>query len=579
MAMQQQKKPAATSLLASAVHMSLYGMAVVAVLSFFVNLLVLVSPIYMQQVYDRVLTTHHLNTLAYLSLFTVICLVFLALFDGSRSYALTRIGRWWDETLRAEVMHAALFHSRVSGRIASTALTDLQTVRAFVGSPNVLPFFDVPWMPAFLLIIALLHPMLGAIAVGGAVILFSLAVWNDIVTRKAAIATSERSLKVSNFTGTSMRHADVVHAMGMFHSVIERIDNLSREISDISQVASDRTAIISAITKAVRIGIQIAILGVGAYFVTYNELTAGGMIAASIILGRALTPVEQALGAWKSFSSARISYRRLNALLAQAPPLESRTALPKPTGRLSVEGLFYSLPGQQRPILRNIDFRVQPGTVVAVVGPSASGKSTLCKLLVGSWNPSSGNVRLDGADISHLDRDQVGRYVGYMPQSVELFGGTVRDNIARLSDASDEEVVSAAQTAGCHEMILGIKGGYDSDIGEAGSYLSGGQRQRIALARAVLRMPRLVVLDEPNSNLDSEGETKLAGTIKQLKDSGATVFIVSHRALLFTHVDVIAVMREGVLEKFGPRDEVLAALNAQGQSPRTPGAVVQAVPR
>jgi ATP-binding cassette subfamily C exporter for protease/lipase len=555
-------------------------MAVVGVFSFFVNMLVLVSPIYMQQVYDRVLTTHHLDTLAYLSLFTVVCLLFLALFDGARSYALTRIGRWWDETLRVNILHAALHHSRVSGRLATSALNDLQTVRAFVGSPNILPFFDAPWMPAFLIIIALIHPMLGAIGVGGAIILFGLAVWNDIGTRKAMISTSERGMRMSNFTNTSLRHADVVHAMGMFHSVAQRIDKLGKEISDVTQEASDRTSIISAITKSIRIGIQVAILGVGAYFVTRNELTAGGMIAASIILGRALTPVEQALGAWKSFTSARISYRRLSALIEQAPPLGEHTALPPPTGRLSVENVVFGLPGRQKPMLRNIDFRVQPGTVIAVIGPSASGKSTLCKLLVGSWSPSAGNVRLDGADIARMDRDQIGRYIGYMPQSVELFGGSIRDNIARLGDATDEEVVAAAKTAGCHEMILGMKNDYETDIGEAGSYLSGGQRQRIALARAVLRKPRLVVLDEPNSNLDNEGEIKLADTIKELKDSGATVVIVSHRALLFSHVDMIALLRDGMLDKFGPRDAVLAELNTQARAqPRPASPAIQAVPR
>jgi ABC-type protease/lipase transport system fused ATPase/permease subunit len=252
--------------------------------------------------------------------------------------------------------------------------------------------------------------------------------------------------------------------------------------------------------------------------------------------------------------------------------------LPAPTGRLSVEGVVFALPGRQKPTLRNIEFRAPAGTVIAVIGPSASGKSTLCKLLVGSWAPSAGTVRLDGADIARMGRDQIGRYIGYMPQSVELFGGTIRDNIARLDEATDEEVVAAAKTAGCHDMILGMKNDYETDIGDAGSYLSGGQRQRIALARAVLRKPRLIVLDEPNSNLDNEGEIKLADTIKELKESGATVVIVSHRALLFTHVDAIALLRDGVLEKFGPRDAVIAELNAQGRAAPRPGTpAVQAV--
>lgn len=563
-----------TSGLAGVLRMSSFGLTAVGILSFFVNMLLLVSPLYMQQVYDRVLTTHHLDTLVYLTIFTVICLVFLALFDGARTYVLIRIGRWWDETLRIEVLQAALHQSRVAG-LATSALSDLQSVRSFVGSGNILPFFDAPWMPAFLLLIALIHPMLGLVGLFGAVLLFGLAVINDLVTKKAVVSTGEVSIRLNAFTQTAMRHADVVHAMGMFKSVAGHYERIGSEIAAATQVAGDRGAIIAAATKAVRIGIQVAVLCVGAYLVTQNQITGGAMIAASIILGRALGPVEQGLGAWKAFLTARAAHFRLKKLVSIVPSVEEKLSLPAPVGRVTVENLVFALPGLDRPILRNINFNLEPGSVLALVGPSASGKSTFCRLLVGSWSPSAGHIRLDGADISRWDRNDIGPHIGYVPQSIELFGGTIRDNIARLGDATDEEVVAAATTAGCHELILRLPKGYETDIGEAGSYLSGGQRQRIALARAVLRKPRLLVLDEPNSNLDSDGETRLGATLQEMKAAGSTIVFVSHRMSLFGLVDFIAVLRDGQLEKFGPRDAVLKELAPQGRTARAPAAAAQ----
>jgi PrtD family type I secretion system ABC transporter len=569
--MADETKPVLNSILRN----SWFGMGVVAALSFFVNLLVLVSPIYMQQVYDRVLTTHHGETLVYLSVLLIICLVFLALFDSARSYALTRIGRWWDESLRVEILSAALYQSRVTGRVANGALNDLQTVRSFVGSPNLFPFFDAPWLPLFLILIAAIHPALGLIGLAGAIILFAFAVLNDVGTRRAIVSTSEQNIRLQSFTATSMRHADVIHAMGMFKQVANYYSGKATEISDATQLAGDRAGAISGATKAVRIGIQSAILGVGAYLAIHNEITPGGMIAASIILGRALAPVEQGLGTWKGFISARAAHLRLLALVKATKAAEGGVALPAPAGRLSVENVTLMLPGRDRPVLRGVDFKIEPGTVLALVGPSASGKSTLCRLMVGSWTPSAGHIRLDGADVTRWDRNDLGRHVGYMPQTVELFGGSVRDNIARLGEATDQEVIQAATICGCHDLILRLPRGYETDIGEAGSHLSGGQKQRIALARAVLRMPRFIVLDEPNSNLDAEGEAKLAGAIQAMKQAGSTVVIVSHRMPLFGLVDMIAVMREGVLEKFGPRDTVLNELSAQNR--RTASPPLQAV--
>lgn len=569
--MTEPSKPITTTI----VRNSWFGLAVVGFLSFFVNLLVLVSPIYMQQVYDRVLTTHHSETLIYLSLFAVICLLFLGLFDTARSYALTRIGRWWDESLRDEVLAAALYQSRVSGQAATAALSDLQTVRGFVGSPNMFPFFDAPWMPLFLILLAMLHPWLGIIGLVGAIVLFALAILNDVGTRKAIISTGEQANYLQGFVATAMRHADAIHAMGMFRAVADRYGRKASEIADASQLAGDRAGVIGGSTKSIRIGIQMAILGVGAYLAIHNEISPGAMIAASIILGRALAPVEQGLGTWKGFIGARAAHRRLIKLVTSMKATAPSVSLPAPVGNLSVENVSLMMPGRDRPILRNIDFRVEAGTVVALVGNSASGKSTLCRIIVGSWPPTVGFIRLDGADVAQWNRADLGRHIGYMPQDVELFGGTVRDNIARLGDASDEDVIAAAKMAGCHELILRLPKGYETDIGEAGSHLSGGQKQRIALARALLRTPRLIVLDEPNSNLDAEGEQKLAAAIQALKKAGSTVILVSHRTPLFGVVDKIAVMRDGALEKFGTRDAVLAELAARNQ--RRAGPALQAV--
>jgi ATP-binding cassette, subfamily C, bacterial exporter for protease/lipase len=379
------------------------------------------------------------------------------------------------------------------------------------------------------------------------------------------------------FAATAVRNADVVHAMGMQSAVVARHDARQSEINAGSQRGAERSALITGASKAVRVGVQIAMLGLGAWLVTQGQLTAGGMIAAAIILGRALAPLEQAIGSWRSFTAAREAQGRIRSLLAAMPPAREPTALPAPTGRLEVEGVSLVLPGQDRPVLRTVSFALKAGSVMAVVGPSAAGKSSLCRLLVGSWGPSAGHVRLDRANLEHWRSEDRRRYIGYLPQGIELFGGTVRDNIARLGEASDEAVVEAAQRAGCHDMILRLPKGYDTEIGEGGAFLSGGQRQRIGLARALLGTPRLVVLDEPNSNLDQQGESALIAAISEIKQTGATVVLVSHRFAMMRVVDAIAVLRDDSLEKFGPRDQVLADLQTVPQGARRAIAAGQAI--
>jgi ATP-binding cassette, subfamily C, bacterial exporter for protease/lipase len=526
-----------------------------------------VSPIYMFQVFDRVLLTFRVETLIYLSLVAGVCILVLGVFDALRGVAVARLGRWWDDTARPDLLDASLASARTRGPNLGATLQDLQNVRNFVGGPSLLPFFDAPWAPLFIVVIFLLHPVLGLIALASAIVLLGFAAANDVVSRRARAGTSGEQTANSIFAATALRNADVVHAMGMQPAVVALHDRRQNDINAAGQLGAERTALITGASKAVRIGVQVAILGVGAWLVTLGQLTAGGMIAASIILGRALAPVEQGIGAWRGFTSAREAHGRITALLKSVPMTSEPTALPAPAGKLSVENVSLQLAGQDKPVLRSVSFALEPGSVMALVGPSAAGKSSLCRLLVGSWRPVAGQVRLDGAELGQWRAEDRGRYIGYLPQGVELFGGTVRDNIARLGAADDAAVIEAATRAGCHEMILRLPQGYDTEIGEGGAFLSGGQRQRIGLARALFGDPKLVVLDEPNSNLDQEGESALIAAIAEIKQAGATVVLVSHRFAMMRVVDMIGVLRAGMLEKFGPRDQMLQELQAVPQAP------------
>jgi PrtD family type I secretion system ABC transporter len=478
---------------------------------------------------------------------------------------LARLGRWWDETARPDLLDALLTAARARGPNVGASLQDLWQVRSFISGPSVLPFFDVPWTPLFVAVIFLVHPLLGVVAVIAVLLLVCFALANDLAARSSMHGVSGNQLANAGFAATAMRNADVVHAMGMQPAVVGLHDVRQRQINAMTQAGAERTAIISGTTKATRIGVQVAMLGLGAYLVTLGELSAGGMIAASIILGRALAPIEQGISSWRGFQAAREAHLRIKTLLGSLAPATEPTALPAPEGRLSVENVTLFLPGQERPILRHVSFSLDPGSVMAVVGPSAAGKSTLCRLLVGSWQPSAGHVRLDGAELAHWRTEDRQRHVGYLPQAIELFGGTVRDNIARLGEADSDSVVEAARLAGCHDMILRLPKGYDTEIGEGGAFLSFGQRQRIGLARSLFGRPRLIVLDEPNSNLDQEGESALIAAIAQAKKSGATVVLISHRFAMMRAVDKIGVLRNGSLEGFGPRDEMLKELESAPQ--------------
>ena len=528
------------------------------VFSFFINILMLVSPLYMLQIYDRVLASRNETTLWVLTLIAVGLIVVYAVLEALRSRVLVRISGQMDKLLNARVF-TALFKQSVRGAGGSAqALRDMDSLRDFLTGQGLFAFFDAPWMPIYLAAIFLIDPLLGWVSTGGGVILFSLAVITEIATRDTLGEASKANMRAGHFVEVSLRNVEAIEAMGMVPAMLGRWQDRRKKMLQLQSLASDRAGVITAMSKFTRIVLQIAILGFGAYLVIHEQITAGLMIAASIMMGRALAPVEMAVGSWKQFLTARTAYDRLNGLLKAVPAQREFMQLPPPRGVLQVEQAIVVPPGAQTPALRGVSFNVAAGDIIGIIGPSAAGKSTLARLLVGVWPPYAGRVRIDGADIATWDRNLLGPHIGYLPQDVELFEGTVAENIARFGKVDSEQVILAAQRAGVHELILRMPAGYDTNIGPGGQALSGGQRQRIGLARALHGDPALIVLDEPNSNLDNDGEAALARTVADLKTRSRTTLVITHRPSLLASVDHIMVMREGTIEKFGPRDEILS---------------------
>ena len=543
----------------------------VGVFSGIVNVLQLTVSIYMMQVFDRVLSTRSLDTLLYLTLIAITAIGLLALLEAVRSQIMQRIGNWVELRVAPEGFARAL-EAQLRGRpYRMEALRDLAVCRAYVGSPGALALYDVPWVPIYLLVIFFLHPLLGWLALGGAVLLFGLTVVNELSTAKLLRTASTAAMANQRRSEAVARNAEVIDSMGMQPAVMARWQGGVAEMTPHMSQAADRASILLAITKFFRLAVQIAILGIGAYLVLEQQLTSGASIAASIIMGRALAPVEQLIGGWKQLVQARQSWRRLVVFLSMPRIRPPGLALPEPTGRLSVERVTYAFPGQTSAVIKGVNFALEPGESLAIIGPSAAGKTTLIRLLIGTIQPVSGNVRLDGADVFTWLREDFGQHVGYLPQDVELFDGTVFDNIARLGEAEPERVFEAAKLAGCHEMILRLPQGYETVIGDGGQHLSGGQRQLVGLARAMFGRPKFVVLDEPNSNLDGDAEQTLLRALRDLKDTGATVILVSHRPVLVQGVDKVLLLRDGVMEMFGPRTEVLKKLMQPARPQPIPG--------
>jgi ATP-binding cassette subfamily C protein/ATP-binding cassette subfamily C exporter for protease/lipase/ATP-binding cassette subfamily C protein EexD len=511
----------------------------------------------MLQVYDRVLTTGRVETLIMLTGMAIGALLILGLLDIIRAAVMVRVGRWLNAQL-APILLASSVRARMQGDEAGAQpLRDLATLQGFVGGAGLTFLFDTPMVPIFVTLVWLLHPQLGLLALGAAVLLFSLSLLNDRLTRKPLLDANVAQIRAHLQAETAIRNAEAVRAMGMLPTLVDRWRSVNDRTLEANQTAAERSGAILGLTKALRLMVQIAVLGLGALLVIDGELTAGSMIACSILIGRALAPVEQAVTAWKVFVGARIAYDRLKNRLAVLPPEPERTRLPTPKGHIEVDRVTFMVPGTNRAILKQVSFKVEPGEILAVVGPSAAGKSTLCRLLVGLVQPHAGKIRLDGADLGLWDLDQLGRFIGYLPQDVELFAGTVGENIARMTKGVDQDIITAAQLSHAHEMILRLADGYDTQIGEAGTKLSGGQRQRIGLARAVYGGPALIVLDEPNANLDQAGEAALAGAVNELKRRGVAMVIVGHRPSTLAHADTILLLKDGKAELCGPRDSVL----------------------
>jgi PrtD family type I secretion system ABC transporter len=526
----------------------------VAFFSFFINLLTLTSSIYMMQVYDRVLGSRSGPTLLYLTLFAGACLATLAALEVVRSRLLVRLGTRFDAQLSGLVFMRTLTAGR-SGQ----GLRDLDQLRTFLTGPHILSLLDAPWMPIYIGLVYLLHPWLGHVALVGGVLLFLLALWNERDTREPIGEAGKQMAASTQFAEVSARNAEAIRAMGM----LPGLTALWRKRHDLGiglqGVASDRAGNVAAVAKALRFFLQIAILGVGAWLVIQQECTGGVMIASSIIMGRGLAPVEAAIGGWRGFLQARESYGRLlkgfGSDAADAPTMP----LPKPEGKLVFEGVSGGPPDLRKFTVQGLSFSLEPGVVLGITGPSAAGKSTLARLAVGVWRPGAGVVRLDGANIADWNREDVGPHIGYLPQDIELFPGTVAENIARFGAVDADRVVDAAQLAGAHQVILELPQGYDTPIGPAGVNLSGGQRQRIGLARAFYGRPPLIVLDEPTSNLDAEGEGAVRQAMEALRGQ-STMIVIAHRPAVLGGTDQLMVVFKGQIANFGPTSEVMPVI-------------------
>ncbi len=527
--------------------------------SLFINLLLLVPALYMLQVFDRVIPSRSDETLVVLTVGALAALLVMMVLDLLRARLLASAGVALDRKLGPRVLSGLLSTARKPGSSEYVhGLKDVNTLRAFLTGTGIFALFDAPWLPVYLIVIALFHPLLGAVALAGALLLLGLAYLNEKLTRKGLEDLQAEGRKAGRFIDQTVRNAEVVNALGMVGGVTRKWEALNRGVLGYQVRTSQLGGAISGLTKFMRQFVQVAMLGAGAYLVIDLHVTAGVMMAATILLGRALAPVETAIAGWKSLVDARSAYRRLTQLLAENPLEAPVTELPAPRGDLAVEKVVFAIRGQDKAILRGVSFQLAAGESLGIIGPSASGKSTLARVVTGVWKPQGGVVRIDGADAATWPREHLGPHIGYLPQDVEIFAGTVAENIARMGDVDSEAVIRAATRANAHEMILRLPKGYDTEVGESGGVLSGGQRQRLALARALYGNPRLVVLDEPNANLDGEGEEALMRTMRDLKAEGVTLLVVSHRPSLLAGIDKVLVMREGLVEMFGPRAEVIA---------------------
>lgn len=537
--------------------------AMVIVFSVVINILVMASPLYMLQLYDRVLASRSVETLVSLTAITTFVLLVMAALDVLRAKLLVRAGTVLHERIATRLFDTVLQRTSTHPQEPSReAQKDLYDVRQFVSGSGLIALIDAPWAVIFMAIIFLMHPLLGIVAFVGALVLFGLAMLAELSTRETLKASRLETLRAEKCMTEGVRSADALRVMGMIPAMAHMWRTRQDQAVSLQDRVSERLSSLTAMSKSIRLVLQMAMLGTGAWLALGQHITPGFMIAGSIIMGRALAPVEQLLGAWRGLSSARRGYRRLDLLFSVVPEAEPAMALPTPAAKLSVNALFGAPPGGTIPIVKGVNLRLAPGTILGIVGPSAAGKSTLARLLVGAWAPLSGEVRLDGIDVSTLPSHGLGGHVGYLPQEIELFEGTVQENISRFSGGTPEATVTAAKLAGIHDMILHFPQGYDTPIGPQGVVLSGGQKQRIAMARALYGDPILIVMDEPDSHLDEAGQDALVRALHDLKKDGRIVVVTTHRATMTNVIDSLMVLRDGQVDLLGSTQDVLAKVRS-----------------
>jgi ATP-binding cassette subfamily C protein len=529
-------------------------------MSMVINVLYLTGSFFMLEVYDRVLPSRSVPTLVALLILAGMLYVAQGVLDLIRNRVLVRIGSTLDEILSGRIYDVVVRLPLVSGSRgeAIEPMRDLDNVRSFLSGMGPAALFDLPWLPLYLAICFAFHPLLGATALAGAIVLVFLTVLTEYLTRLPARQASSLAMRRHDLVAASRRNAEVLMAMGMAGRVGRLWDKSNRDYLAKNQQASDVSGGLGAVAKVLRMTLQSAVLGVGAYLVIHQEATAGIIIAGSILSARALAPVDLAIAHWKGFVVARQSWKRLNTLLEKFPASAEPTQLQDPSRRLSIEGVTLAPPGESRMVVQDVTFALDAGHGVGIIGPSGSGKSSLARALVGVWQPVRGKVRFDGAALDQWSPETRGRHIGYLPQDVELFAGTIAQNISRFEEnANSEDIIAAAKDAGVHDLITGMREGYDTEIGDHGGMLSAGQAQRIALARALYRNPFLVVLDEPNSNLDSEGDEALTRAVLSVRARGGVVVVVAHRPVGIAGVDFLLVLKDGRAQAFGPKDAVL----------------------
>ena len=550
----------------------------VAGLSFFVNLLLLVPALFMLQVFDRVLASQSGDTLLVLMLGVGLALTLLLALDYLRARLQGVAGNIVAETLSPVVTKVVVAQgARRNGRGSSESLRDVGALRALFSAQGLLALFDSPWVFVYVGVIWLAHPVLGMAAAAAALVMLALAVINDFVTRREIEALQKAAAGATRYLEASLQNAEVAQTLGMTDALVARWRQKNGEVTALQRPTASRIVAMAALTRTVRQAVQALMLALGAWLVISGEASAGVMIATTTLLGRALAPVEQVVGSWRILAEGRAAFRRLSALLAAADAQPPRMGLPTPTGQLSAQNLVFRAPQGERMLIAGVSLQLDAGESLAIIGASGAGKSTLVRLLTGVWTPSAGTVRLDQSDLAQWPREDIGPWLGYVPQDVELFPGTVAENIARLGAVDSQRVVHAAQRAEAHELILALPEGYDTMVNPHSAVISPGQRQRIALARALYGDPKLVVLDEPNSNLDGAGEVALAESLKALRGQ-VTVVVVTHRATLIQHVDKMLVLDAGKVQHYGPTAEVMRAMQQKAQ-PAGGGAQIVTMPR